>query len=190
MLLLWQCVISPKLLTESLSLNGQLKRMSDNKFIPQERKTKALEVSAKALNLEPVRYDDPVELENRINLYFSQCAENGLFPSVTGLSLFLGIDRVTLWTWKTANRRGSDHRYTEIIQRAYAVIEESMIQEMLHGNVKNPISAIFYLKNLHGYRDEPEKPSEKYELPSDKKMAEIAERYNIVDIDIVNEKDE
>lgn len=169
------------------------KNMGNDKrgLIPQKTESKALKISVKAMSLDPVRYDDPVELENRIQLYFSQCDENKLFPSVTGLSLFLGIDRSTLWKWKTAKRRENDQRYIEIIQRAYDVIEESMIQEMLSGGVKNPISAIFYLKNLHGYTDGIEsnrKDSE--EMSDDRKMAEISERYNIVDAEIIDNNED
>lgn len=167
--------------------------MSNNKrgMIPQSAESKALKVSVKAMSLEPVRYDNPAELERRIQLYFSQCDENNLFPSVTGLSLFLGIDRSTLWKWKTAKRRENDQRYIDIIQRAYDVIEESMIQEMLSGGVKNPISAIFYLKNLHGYTDGIEnKHSDTSEVPTAKKIAEITERYNIVDAEIIEDNED
>lgn len=162
-----------------------------NTFIPQATDSKALEVSVKAMKLQPVKYDDPEELENRIQLYFAQCSKNSLFPSVTGLALFLGIDRSTLWKWKTAKRRENDQRYIEIIQRAYDVIEESMIQEMLSGRIKNPVSAIFYLKNLHGYTDGVENNhNDSEEMSDDRKMAEISERYNIVDAEIIDDNED
>ena len=101
-------------------------------------------------NLPPIDISDPKQVENRLTEYFSFCVENDRKPQVIGMCNWLGINRDTLNTWVRGVARAETH--TDIIKRAYAMLEEMWADFMLNGKI-NPASGIFLSKNWFNYKD-------------------------------------
>ena len=91
-------------------------------------------------------------VDKRINEYWLFCAENDCRPAVSGLALALGIDRNTLYDWKTERRRASSNR-AGIIKKAYSILEFMWETYMQSGKI-NPASGCFLGKNNFGYHDD------------------------------------
>lgn len=99
-------------------------------------------------------YNDPVEVGKRIDTYLDLCISNVVAPTVAGLALSLGIDRRTLWTWlegKVGVIKNPD--VMDILKTVYSSIS-AQYEEMLTEGKIIPVSAIFLMKNNHGYKDQ------------------------------------
>lgn len=83
--------------------------------------------------------------------YFAEIAEQDIPPSVPGLCLRLGVSRHVLNNWRSGKNR--DHRYKELAERCYALIESATVEGAEQQKI-NPVMSIFILKNNHGYSDE------------------------------------
>ena len=106
------------------------------------------------LNLPPIDIADPKQVSGRIDWYFEHCANNEMKPTVTGFCNALGVHKDTIRTWRTGEYRAGTHQ--EIIQRAYALLEELWEDYMLNGKI-NPVSGIVLGKNqFTGYTDKQE----------------------------------
>lgn len=114
---------------------------------------KYIRLARSSMGLTPIDIADPEQVENRILDYFDFCEKNDYKPSVIGMANWLGISRRTVTRWMKGDTRSSTH--TEMIERAYSVIEQVLVDCMQNGKV-NPASGIFLLKNFFGYRDQQE----------------------------------
>lgn len=101
-------------------------------------------------NLPPIDISDPKQVENRINQYLQYCVDNDRRPQIVGMCNWLGINRDTLNQWKNGEYRGSTH--TDIIKKAYTLMEEMWVDYMQNGKISPP-TAIFLAKNFFGYKD-------------------------------------
>ena len=101
-------------------------------------------------NLPPIDISDPKQVENRIGEYFQHCSDNDRRPQIVGLCNWLGISRDTLNKWVNGETRNSTH--TDIIKKAYNVMEEMWSDYMQYGKISPP-TAIFLAKNWYGYKD-------------------------------------
>ena len=101
-------------------------------------------------NLPPIDISDPQQVEQRLGEYFKFCADNDRKPQVIGMCNWLGISRDTLNKWVNGVTRGDTH--TDIVKRAYSMLEEMWADFMLNGKI-NPASGIFLSKNWFNYRD-------------------------------------
>ena len=101
-------------------------------------------------DLPPIDISDPKQVEERIGLYFKHCAENDRRPQIVGMCNWLGISRDTLNEWVRGNVRAATH--TDIIKKAYAMMEEMWTDYMTYGKISPP-TAIFLAKNWYGYKD-------------------------------------
>lgn len=125
-----------------------------------------------AYDLPPIDLDRDDQVQGRIEWYFGHCIDSDIKPTVTGLANALGVERRTLHDWKIGKRRGRKDNRTEIINRAYNVLEELWEDYMLNGKI-NPVSGIFIGKNHFGYADKsevvlrPESPLGEMENPED-----------------------
>ncbi len=124
-------------------------------FVEKGDNSKFLAHAMRHHSLAPIDLNDNKQVEDRINLYFTQCIEDDIKPSVTGLANSIGVDRRTLWQWKAGVKRAGDPARKEIVLRAYSILEELWEDYMLNGKV-NPVSGIFLGKNLFGYTDKQE----------------------------------
>ena len=103
-----------------------------------------------ALDLPPIDISDPEQVQDRIRLYFSYCAENDRRPQIVGLCNWLGISRNTLNTWKNGEYRSGTH--SDIVKKAYGILEEMWVDYMQNGKISPP-TAIFLAKNFFNYKD-------------------------------------
>lgn len=101
-------------------------------------------------NLPPIDISDPKQVEKRIGEYFQYCSDNDRRPQIVGLCNWLGISRDTLNKWVNGDTRSATH--TDIIKKAYAVMEEMWTDYMQYGKISPP-TAIFLAKNWYGYKD-------------------------------------
>ncbi len=108
-----------------------------------------------SLDLPPIDIDSDEQVQERIIWYFNHCADNDMKPTVTGMANALGISRFTLRDWSNGYRRGKTDNRTEIIQKAYGVLNELWEDYMLNGKI-NPVSGIFIGKNHFNYADKSE----------------------------------
>lgn len=97
--------------------------------------------------------NDPVQVQNRINEYFTLCIADDIKPTVKGFLNALRVAKSTLWEWKTGGLRAGTHQ--AIILEAYDVLEALWEDYMMNGKI-NPVSGIFLGKNNFGYQDKQE----------------------------------
>lgn len=90
------------------------------------------------------------ELNERIEQYFNFCGQSSIKPGVESLCLALHISRTTFFRW--SHGEDCSKKRMEIIQQAHACINAFMEQALLNGKI-NPVSAIFLMKNVAGYKD-------------------------------------
>lgn len=100
--------------------------------------------------LPPIDISDPKQVEQRLHEYFQYCVDNDRRPQVIGMCNWLGISKMAITEWKNGVTRSSTHK--DIINRAYAVMEEMWIDYMQCGKISPP-TAIFLAKNFFGYKD-------------------------------------
>ena len=103
-----------------------------------------------AMNLPPIDISDPAQVEERINEYLDYCEDHDKKPGMVELSLWLGVNRDTLKSWKRGEFRSATHK--QLIER-YVTLLESQWTDYMMNNKVNPASGIFLAKNLFGYKD-------------------------------------
>lgn len=91
-----------------------------------------------------------VEVEHRVNEYFSFCERSSIRPGIESLCLSLHISRTTLYNW--SNGINCSEERQELIQSAKSFIGAYIEQAMLGGKISPP-SGIFLMKNWLSYKD-------------------------------------
>jgi hypothetical protein len=104
-------------------------------------------------DLPPIDSADPVQVEQRINDYFSLCVENDMKPTPAGFRISLGISKGTLSNWRNGVWRSGTHQ--DIICKAYDLLDALWQDYMYNGKI-NPVSGIFIGKNEFHYADKQE----------------------------------
>lgn len=147
--------------------NGMLTEPGDNsRFIRHALAT---------YNLPPIDISDPVQVEERIQWYFTHCFENDMKPTVMGLCNSLGIHRDTLRSWANGECRASTH--SDTIKKAYRFLEELWEDYMMNGKI-NYVAGIFLAKNNFGYKDTQDLVlTPNGQRLSDSDYQEVADRY-------------
>src|SRR3990167_2896804 len=105
-------------------------------------------------------YQSPKELSEDIERYLnnidtdtievatgSNVVKKKKLPTVTGLCVFLGIDKSTII------RYSKQPGFDDIYQRFLTIVEDALVQGTITG-LYQPIVGIFLLKNNHGYKDQ------------------------------------
>lgn len=98
--------------------------------------------------LPPVKKREPEGVEARLNFYFRHCTDNGVKPSVEGMSLCLGVSRQSLWEWE--NDTGS--KSGQLVARAKELINSLLTTWTMNGKI-NAVYTIWLQKNNSGYSD-------------------------------------
>ena len=124
--------------------------------------SKYLMVSLELANLPNIDLNDPEQVRDRVNRYFTIYADNDMKPTVAGLGLALnGMDKRRLWEIKVGALKGGTTEWNlppltlELIQKAYKILENQWENYMQNGKI-NPVSGIFLGKNNFGYQDKTE----------------------------------
>lgn len=97
--------------------------------------------------LPPVRKDDVVEIDKRLDDYFKICANAGIIPTVEAMELVLGVSRQAMWKWQQQECEAG-----EIVGRAKAIINTMIATATMAGKC-NPVYSIWLQKNHYGYSD-------------------------------------
>ena len=122
-------------------------------YIEPGDNSKYLSFAMESFNMPKLNFDDVPAVQERIQWYFARCAQNDMKPGVVGLANALGVDRKTLWSWKTGERRGANAALVDTVKKAYSLLEEMWEQYMQNGKISPP-NGIFLGKNNFDYRDE------------------------------------
>ena len=105
------------------------------------------------MHLPKLDFNDVPAVQERISMYFNLCFEQDMKPGVAGLAYALGVDRKTLWAWKSGQNRAANVELIDTIKKAYAFLELLWEQYMQNGKISPP-NGIFLGKNNFDYRDE------------------------------------
>ncbi|AGF59443.1 hypothetical protein B0P06_002218 [Clostridium saccharoperbutylacetonicum] len=97
----------------------------------------------------PRAFNSQEELEQKIMEYWQRCEQNNKPYTLSGLALWIGIDRRTLYNYSTRDE------FFPTIKKAKDIVEASMEERALTGD-NNVTFSIFALKNNFGWRDKQE----------------------------------
>lgn len=100
--------------------------------------SRAILNATRYIKAEPCKSDN--EVSDRIELYFSECAEYGIIPKWETLALALGVTRRMVWQWATG-QAGSPARQ-KMIQRAKDILS-AVDAELVQTGKVNPVVYIF-----------------------------------------------
>lgn len=98
-------------------------------------------------------FSTPKRLKLRLNDYFADCDAKNRPYTVTGMCIWLGTTRQTLWNYMNLHK--VDQEIVDILTNARAKCELWLEEHMLTGSA-NTTGCIFSLKNNYGWRDRPE----------------------------------
>lgn len=151
--------------------------------------TRFMTVQMALLNMTEINMESEVEVQERLNEYFTLYAQYDMKPTVAGMAIALnGMSRQTLRAiakdlptgsagYKTALPQG----VATLIKKAYFLLENLWETYMNSGKV-NPVAGIFLGKNNYGYQDKTEyvlTPNQQSD--NDYSADEIRERYIAAD---------
>ena len=141
-------------------------------FIEPGDNAKYISFALESMNMPKLDFDNVPAVQERINWYFTRCFENDMKPGVVGLANALGVDRKTMWAWKTGQNRAANTALIDTIKKAYVLLEELWEQYMQNGKISPP-NGIFLGKNNFNYVDQVEHvitPNNPYETKSDDEL--------------------
>ena len=101
------------------------------------------------IDLPPININIPSEVEQRISEYFDFCEMYDKPPQLMGIANWLGVSYGTVQSWKNGNYA----EMTPIIQRAMAVVEESLV-EQVQTDPKVMVGGMFILKTQFHYKEQ------------------------------------
>jgi len=116
--------------------------------------TKYLSFDITLSHLPPIDINNPAQVKQRIDEYFTLCAERDVKPSVAALALAFHVSRFVLYNM--ISQRDNTIKNTEsllTLKTAYDMIN-SYYEHMMNNGKINPVAGIFLMKNNLGYRDE------------------------------------
>jgi hypothetical protein len=130
------------------------KTLYGQEYIKQGDNARYLAFKLNIMQQPKIDTTDEKEVSKRILWYFKYCQENDMKPTLTGLSLAIGVSKKTLYRWKRGDYL-SRLENQSAIDKAYAVLESLWEDYMLNGKI-NPVAGIFIGKNHFGYLDQTE----------------------------------
>ena len=129
----------------------------------------------------------PEECAERLNQFFTKCAEKGQLATIESMALELGLTNQQVSDWIRDKTKGEV--IALMLQKAKQIIA-AQDAELAMRNRINSILYIFRSKNFYGMVDKREIINNRPENELDKKSkAELEDRYaDIIDIDSENEE--
>lgn len=97
----------------------------------------------------PRIFNSQEELEQKIMEYWRRCEQNNKPYTLSGLALWIGVDRKTLYNYSEKDE------FFPTIKKAKDIVEASMEERALTGE-NNVTFSIFALKNNFAWRDKQE----------------------------------
>ena len=136
------------------------------------------------LDKKPVQ--TPEECADRLNQFFTKCAERGQLATIESMALELGMTNQQMNDW--INNKTKGEVVSLMLQKAKQIIA-AQDAELALRNRLNPVLYIFRSKNFYGMVDKREIINNRPENELDKKSkAELEDRYSDI-IDIDNEQE-
>lgn len=131
--------------------------------------------------------ETPEECADRLNQFFTKCAEKGQLATIESMALELGLTNQQVSDWIRDKTKGEV--IALMLQKAKQIIA-AQDAELAMRNRINSILYIFRSKNFYGMVDKREIINNRPENELDKKSkAELEDRYaDIIDIDSENEE--
>ena len=120
----------------------------------------------------PVDMHDPVQVEERVKQYLQYTIDHDMKPTVEAMALAFNTNRIQLWRWKEGVESSLPERSKDALKRCYSIMNQLLSQTMAEGKM-NPVSAIFLLKNNHGYKDQTDvvvTPNNPYQATSEEEL--------------------
>lgn len=105
------------------------------------------------VGMKPVKTDD--ELCERLNFFFTHCAETQQLPTVEKMANCLGYYRGTLNDWENGSRGGFSPRTASIIKKAKQILA-AIDAELAQQSKIQPVVYMFRAKNFYDMRDQQE----------------------------------
>ena len=144
-------------MTEKRKKVGNPALTGEGLMVEEGDNRKYLNLSMRLYKLPQVDMGNADAVRDRINEYFRLYAEADVKPTVSGLSMALGVDRRRLWEIvnDATDRHGLRNlspTVTDLIKKAYHILEGLWEDYMQNGKI-NPVSGIFLGKNHFGYQD-------------------------------------
>ena len=99
---------------------------------------------------QPPKYNNCLDLDAAIEIYFDDCEENKIHPTVAGLAYSLGMSRRSITNYKNRDE------FFPTIKKARLRIE-AHLEQCLYGN--SVTGVIFNLKNNFEWKDKTEQES-------------------------------
>ena len=99
------------------------------------------------------RVSSDEELCERLNWFFSQCAETQQVPNIEKMSNALGYHRNTILDWENGNISGFSPYTKDIIKQAKQILA-SIDAELAQEGKTQPVVYMFRAKNFYGMRDQ------------------------------------
>ena len=97
--------------------------------------------------------NDAEQVTGRIAQFYEYCLNNDIKPDMSGLALAIGVSTKTLWAWENGVDSNKPASVRNALKKGREFNEYLMNQMMQNGRI-NPVTAIFLLKNNHGYKDQ------------------------------------
>lgn len=127
----------------------------------------------------------PSTIEKACEEYFDLCEDDGVKPSVAGLSVALGVSRDTLLSWV----RGEVSIESADVIKTYFSLIEIFDETALKDNRTNAVSGIFMMKNNHGYKDQVEhKIVDDREISNEEIEMRYRQMHNIIEAEVVEKE--
>lgn len=127
------------------------------------------------VGMNPVKTDE--ELAERLNFFFSTCAETQQLPTVEKMANCLGYHRSTLNDWEHRKSRGLGDYTADIIKKAKQILASMDAELAAEGRIQ-PVVYMFRSKNFYGMSDTQELVlTPNGQRLSDSDYQEVADRY-------------
>lgn len=119
---------------------------------------------------------NPRQLKRRLDEYFDLCEKNGMFATVAGMSLAIGVTRQTVFRWLSGSTEVSDEML-QILGWGMTVINAQNEGALMDGT-GNVVGQIFLTKNnFPGYTDTREVVVQRREKePTSEELLKIASK--------------
>jgi len=107
-----------------------------------------------ALNKLPkIDINNPEQVRNRIQEYYSICSDFDLKPTIAMLAFSFGVTRATLFNWMNGKRETLNNpECVDAIKQAYSLIG-GLYETYISDGSMIPVSGFFLMKNNYGYKD-------------------------------------
>ena len=114
---------------------------------------KAMTEALRAYRQPKVHSDE--ELIERLDGYFTYCAENDVVPTVEEMAAYTGYAIQTVWDWENGKSRGFSPQTSEIIKKAKDILKIFDAKMVLAGKIPF-LAYCFRSKNYYGMKDQQE----------------------------------